>query len=76
MLQKLGDLPKDLIVLDFQEQEYLILYKVFENGKIEDSCVFGAEVNYEENEQIKIGKLVKQFDTFEQYFENFIELGI
>ena len=75
MLRKLGDLPKDLIVLDFQEQEYLILHKVSENGKIEDCCVFGAEVNYGENEEIKIGKLVKQFDTFEQYFENFIELG-
>ena len=75
MLRKLGDLPQNLIVLDFEEQEYLTLYKVSENGIIEDCCVFGAEVNCGENEQIKIGKLVKQFDTFEQYFENFIELG-
>ena len=75
MLRKIGNLPQDLIVLDFQEQEYLILYKVSENEQIEDCCIFGVEVNFDENEQIIIGKLVKRFDTFEQCFDDFIELG-
>jgi len=75
MLRKSGNLPKDLIVLDIEEQEYLTLYKVSETERIEDGFVFGAEVDYGENEQIKIGKMVKKFDTFEQYFEWFIELA-
>ena len=74
-LRKLGDLPNDLIVLDLQEQEWLVLYKVSENGKENDGFVYGADINYDENEKIRIGKLVKQFDTFEQYFENFLELA-
>ena len=75
MFRESGNLPKDLIVLDIDEQEYLTLYKVSETERIEDGCVYGAEVDYGENDQIKIGKKVKQFDTFEQYFEWFMELA-
>jgi hypothetical protein len=74
-MRESGNLPNDLIVLDFEEQEYLILYKVSEREKVEDGFVFGAEVHYVENEKIKIGKPVKQFDSFEEYFEDFLELG-
>ena len=65
ILRKSGNLPQDLIVLDIEEEEYLTLYKVSETERIEDGCVYGAEVNYGENDQIKIGKKVKKFDTFE-----------
>ena len=75
MMRELGNLPKDLIVLYFEEQEYLFLYKVSESERLEDSFVFGAEVDYGENEQIEIGELVKQWDSFEQYFEDFMTLG-
>ena len=74
-IRESGHLPNDLIVLDFEEQEYLTLYRVSEKEKVEDGIVFGAEVYYAENEKIKIGKLVKIFDTFEEYFEDFLELG-
>ncbi len=74
-LRKLGGLSNDLIVLDFEEEEYLTLYKVSENLNNEDNYVYGAEVRYENNEEIKIGKLIKIFDSFEDFFQNFIELA-
>ena len=73
-IRKFGNLPNDLIVLDFEEQEYLTLYRVSEKENVEDGIVFGAEVHCTENEEIKIGMLVKIFDTFEEYFEDFLKL--
>ena len=74
-IRELVNLPNDLIVLYFEEQEYLTLYRATEKERVKDGVVFGAEVHYVENGKIKIGKLVKQFDTFEEFFEDFLVLG-
>ncbi len=74
-LRKLGNLSKEFIVLDFEEEEYLTLYKVSENLNNKDNCIYGAEVSYENEEKMKIGKPTKMFDSFEEFFENFIALA-
>jgi len=62
-------------VLSYDVGEYLTLYKVSKKEQIEDSLVFGTNVSYDDNQKMKIGKIEKIFDSFEQYFEDFIELG-
>ncbi len=36
--------------------------------------VFGTVISYDENQNIKIGKLEKLFESFEYFFKDFIEL--
>jgi len=69
------DIDDDFIVLSYDVGEYLTLYKVSKKEQIEDTFVFGTIVSYDENQKMKIGKMEKIFDSFEQYFEDFIELG-
>ncbi len=71
----MGNLPKNFIVLDFEEEEYLTLYKVSENEKKEDHFIYGAEVRYDNDGKMKIGKLNKIFNSFEEFFEDFIKLA-
>lgn len=74
-LRESGDLPDDLIVLDFEEEEFLTLYKVSEKPDNDENFIYGAEVHYKKNENMRIGKIIKMFDSFEDFFQNFIELA-
>jgi hypothetical protein len=69
------NIADDLIVLSYDVGEYLTLYKVSKKEQFEDAFVFGTTVSYDENQKMKIGKMDKIFDSFQQYFEDFIELG-
>ena len=69
-----SDLENDFIVLDIEEQEYLTLYKVSETEELEDNFVYGAEVHYE-NDKMIIGAKVKKFNSFDDFFNDFLELG-
>lgn len=69
------NLSNDLIVLNYEVGEYLTLYKVSENQELEDNTIYGANVIYGETEKLYIGKTEKLFSSFEEYFEDFIELG-
>ena len=76
-IRKLGNLDPKFIVLDFEESEWLVLYEVSGTDEVENSCVYGVEVSYDENEKMVIGnidKKSKRFNSFEEYFENFLEL--
>ena len=68
-------LSNDLIVLNYEVGEYLTLYKVSENQESEDNTIYGANVRYNDTEKMYIGKTEKLFSSFEEYFEDFIELG-
>lgn len=75
-MREKANLSKDFIVLSFEDGEYLILLKVSENQELEDSPVYGVEVEeYDASEKMKIGKLEKLFSSFKAYFEDFIELA-
>jgi len=69
------NLPNDLIVVSYDVGEYLTLYKVSENQELEDNAIYGANVKYDDNEKMNIGKIEELFLSFEEYFEDFIELG-
>ena len=69
------NLSNDLIVLNYEVGEYLTLYKVSENQELEDNTIYGANVRYDDTEKMYIGKTEKLFSSFEEYFEDFIELG-
>ncbi|HLW08594.1 MAG TPA: SMI1/KNR4 family protein [Marinilabiliaceae bacterium] len=69
------NLPNDLIVLSYEVGEYLTLYKVSENQELEDNAIYEANVKYDDDEKMSIGKIKKLFSSFEEYFKDFIELG-
>ena len=69
------NLSNDLIVLDYEVGEYLTLYKVSENQELEDNTIYGANVRYDDTEKMYIGRTEKLFSSFEECFEDFIELG-
>ena len=69
---RLHGLENDFIVLDFAEQEYLTLYEVSAN---EDGFIYGAEVQYAENDKVLIGGKTKIFNSFDDFFNDFLKLG-
>ena len=69
LYMRLSGLENDFIVLDFQEHEYLTLYKVSEKDQTEDGLIYGAEVRHTGSGNMK-------FNSFDDYFNNFMESGI
>lgn len=74
-LRQSGHLPLDMLVLDIVEQEYLTLYRVGTDTELQDSGVYGAELRYQNDNSLTIGPLVKHFDSFKDYFNDFITLA-
>ena len=75
LLRGSAQLDLEFLVLDIQEQEYLILYKVGIDQELQDSGVYGAELRYQNDNSLTIGPLVKHFDSFKDYFNDFITLA-
>lgn len=69
------NLSNDFIVLNYEIGEYLTLYKVSAEQELEDNPIYGAEIKYDGAEKIVLGKKEKIFSSFEDFFEDFIELG-
>lgn len=62
----------DWIVLSYEVGEYLILYKIPIDYNQEDSSIWGANV-YWENDIPHISKPMKLYDSFVDYFMEFLK---
>ncbi|MFK8280614.1 SMI1/KNR4 family protein [Capnocytophaga canimorsus] len=74
-MRKEVNLSNDFIVLNYEVGEYLTLYKISENQELEDSPIYGVNIKYDDTERISLGSTEKLFSSFEEYFEDFMELG-
>ena len=68
-------LSDDFIVLRYEIDEFLILYKVSKTVRLKDSKIFGAEIFCNEEENFEIDTPTPMFNSFNEYFEDFLELG-
>ena len=68
-------LSEDFIVLHYEVDEFLTLYKVSNKVRLKDAKVFGAEVFGNDKGEFEIDKPTPMFDSFEEYFEDFLDLA-
>ena len=68
-------LSEDFIVLHYEVDEFLTLYKVSNRVRLKDAKVFGAEVFCNDKGDFEIEKPTPMFDSFEEYFEDFLDLA-
>ena len=68
-------LSEDFIVLHYEVDEFLTLYKVSNKIRLKDAKVFEAEVYYNDKGGFEIDKPTPIFDSFEEYFEDFLDLA-
>ena len=69
------NLPDDFIVLNYEIDEYLILYKVSKTDRLNDSKVYGAEIHCNKDGNFEMNKPTLLFNSFDEYFEDFLELA-
>ena len=68
-------LSEDFIVLHYEVDEFLTLYKVSNKVRLKDAEVFEAEVYCNDKGNFEIDKPMPIFDSFEEYFEDFLDLA-
>ena len=68
-------LSEDFIVLHYEVDEFLTLYKVSNKVRLKDAKVFGAEVFCNDKGDFEIYRPTPMFDSFEEYFEDFLDLA-
>ena len=68
-------LSEDFIVLHYEVDEFLTLYQVSNKIRLKDAKVFEAEVYYNDKGDFEIDKPTPMFDSFEEYFEDFLDLA-
>ena len=68
-------LSEDFIVLHYEVDEFLTLYKVSNGVRLKDAKVFEAEVYCNDKGAFEIDKPTPMFDSFEEYFEDFLDLA-
>lgn len=69
-------IPKDFIVISYELGEYLILYQTESNQTSNGSKIYGVEIGYNSTGKLFIvGKPEEIFASFEEYFDDFLELG-
>ena len=68
-------LSEDFIVLHYEVDEFLTLYKVSNGVRLKDAMVFEAEVYCNDKGAFEIDKPTPMFDSFEEYFEDFLDLA-
>ena len=68
-------LSEDFIVLHYEVDEFLTLYKVSNRVRLKDAKIFEAEVFCNDKGEFKIDKPTPMFDSFEEYFEDFLDLA-
>ena len=69
------NVPDDFIVLNYEIDEYLILYKVSKTDRLNDSKVYGAEIHCNKGNDFVMSKPTLLFNSFDEYFEDFLELA-
>ena len=69
------NLPDDFLVLNYEIDEYLILYKVSKTDRLNDSKVYGAEIHCNKDGNFVMSKPTLLFNSFDEYFEDFLELA-
>ncbi|MDO4881391.1 MAG: SMI1/KNR4 family protein [Capnocytophaga sp.] len=69
------DLSDDFIVLNYEADEYLTLYKVSKTELLKDAKVYGAEIHSNKNGDFYLHKPTVLFSSFEEYFEDFLLLA-
>ena len=75
LMREETNLSEDFIVLSYEVGEYLTLYKISKSQELEDSTIYGVEVEYDDLGKLVIGNPKKIFSSFEEYFMDFLELG-
>ena len=68
-------LSEDFIVLHYEVDEFLTLYKVSNKIRLKDAEVFEADVYCNDKGAFEIDKPTPIFDSFEEYFEDFLDLA-
>ena len=68
-------LSEDFIVLHYEVDEFLTLYKVSNRIRLKDAEVFEADVYCNDKGAFEIDKPTPMFDSFEEYFEDFLDLA-
>ena len=68
-------LSEDFIVLHYEVDEFLTLYKVSNRVRLKDAEVFEADVYCNDKGAFEIDKPTPMFDSFEEYFEDFLDLA-
>ena len=68
-------LSEDFIVLHYEVDDFLTLYKVSNKIRLKDAKVFEADVYYNDKGGFEIDKPTPMFDSFEEYFEDFLDLA-
>ena len=68
-------LSEDFIVLHYEVDDFLTLYKVSNKIRLKDAKVFEADVYYNDKGGFEIDKPTPMFDSFEEYFEDFLALA-
>ena len=68
-------LSEDFIVLHYEVDEFLTLYKVSNKIRLKDAEVFEADVYCNDKGAFEIDKPTPMFDSFEEYFEDFLDLA-
>ena len=68
-------LSEDFIVLHYEVDEFLTLYKVSNKIRLKDAKVFEADVYCNDKGAFEIDKPTPMFDSFEEYFEDFLDLA-
>ena len=68
-------LSEDFIVLHYEVDEFLTLYQVSNKIRLKDAKVFEADVYYNDKGDFEIDKPTPMFDSFEEYFEDFLDLA-
>ena len=68
-------LSEDFIVLHYEVDDFLTLYKVSNKIRLKDAKVFEADVYCNDKGAFEIDKPTPMFDSFEEYFEDFLDLA-
>ena len=68
-------LSEDFIVLHYEVDEFLTLYQVSNKIRLKDAKVFEADVYCNDKGAFEIDKPTPMFDSFEEYFEDFLDLA-
>ncbi|MEN7547392.1 SMI1/KNR4 family protein [Rapidithrix thailandica] len=69
VLRKDSHLQNEYIVLQYDVGEFVVLYNV------SDRKVYEADVFYDSEKQVKIGKIEEGFSSFDDFFDDFILLS-
>lgn len=73
--EELG-IADDFLVLSYEPDEYITLYKTSTTEELNDSAVYGASVYYDDDsDELEIDEIELIFSSFDEYFADFLTLA-